>query len=118
MQAIVLEMPATVDNRVEWHLRNWGRWMRSGRAVSGFPHRACGCTSWGDAWDDDTVLENSERVSARAVHAIVEGLPLEERLALNCRYLAARYPALHSYADALVAALDHVGAGLRKRGIW
>jgi hypothetical protein len=107
-----------VADRVEWHLENWGRWMRSGSAVSGFPHRACGCTSWGDAWDDDTVLEASERVSAKAVHAIIEGLALAERLALNCRYLAARYADSRQYIGALATARENVGAGLKRRGIW
>lgn len=120
MNVAVAESPKFGSaDRVEWHLENWGRWMRSGRAVSGYPHRACGCTSWGDGWDDETKIRAAERSSAQAVNAIIAGLSLNERLAVDHQYLHAVYRFRDLvFGASLASAKDKVGAGLRKRGIW
>lgn len=107
------------EQTLDWHLDNWARWMRRGRNDKGYPGRACGCTSWGDAWDDDTVFDRMDAQRASCVNALVNDLAPVPRAALCHRYLEAVYQFPRgNYAAALEAGRAAIAKGLQSRGMW
>lgn len=113
-------MSAAIDDEaiLDWHFQNWARWMGLDRMTRGYPSRACGCTSWGDSWDNDTAEARSERKQAACVNALIEGLKPSQRAAIHHRYLHAVFQFTRdNYAQLLVEAREAVSKGLWSRGM-
>lgn len=115
----VLAMVEQEEDRLEHHLENWARWMRSG----GFtelqaPSRAAGCTSWGDAWDDETVYEANDRRCAVIMDAMVKSLVPAQKAAIHKRYLHAvfQFPR-DNYAEQLTLAKVKLRSMMHGRGL-
>lgn len=104
---------------LDWHLSNWARWMSLDRVTRGAPTRACGCTSWGDSWDNDTAESRYERKQAACVNALIDGLNSAQRAAVYHQYLEAvfRFPR-DNYAQLLIEARAVIAKGLWSRGMW
>lgn len=69
------------DARLDWHLDNWARWMRSGTLGRGLPTKSPGLRSVGGRDFEDMVTDVDVRL-ARSLDAIVDSLPPAERIAI------------------------------------
>ncbi len=109
----------TDEQLLDWHFDNWARWMRRGKDSKGYPGRACGCTSWGDAWDDDAVFDRMDAAKAACVNTLVNDLPPAQRAAICHRYLDAVYHfPRRNYDQALASGRTAVAKGLQSRAMW
>lgn len=106
------------DERLDWHFLNWKSWMYAGAVGEGYPKETPGMFSSGNAHFDD-MADASERRSAKACDAVINGLVPAQRAAVYHRYLHAvyRFPR-GNLDDLLVAARDAVRSALQGKGIW
>lgn len=105
-------------SRADWHLENWARYLRGRYVRLGYPPRVPLLSNGGASEDFDSMCEDSDRVSARACDAVIEGLPEIEQRALSTVYLGTvfRFPAdPNAIAEATKPA---VYRELQRRGIY
>lgn len=69
------------DERLDWLLDNWADWMRSGRFARGLPTKSPGLRSVNGA-DFEQMVGDVDLKLARAIDAIIDSLPNNERLAI------------------------------------
>lgn len=108
-------------DRVEWHLHNWARWMRTGQGVEGHAGRSAVLSTGGSSQSFDDMAEAEDRRCAKIVDAIIGDLPHPQRLAIYMDCGIARRVfrfARHTFDDALAAAKATLGRELAKRGVW
>lgn len=97
---------------------NWARYLRGRYLRLGYPPRVAMLSDGGASEDFDSMCEDSDRVSARACDAVIEGLPELEQRALSTVYLGAvfRLPGdPHAIAEAVKPG---VYRELQRRGIY
>jgi hypothetical protein len=113
------EFGGMAGERVDWHMRNWVRWMHTGHLADGYPETACGCVGGGYSTSFEDMCESADAAAAEAVGALIESLTPIEGAAVNHRYLRAvyRFPR-GNYDTALMSAMDSIGAGLVRRGFY
>jgi hypothetical protein len=106
------------DSRLDVLLENWAEWMRAGSYGQGYPKRTPGLRSTGGT-DLDAMTHDVDVRLARAVDAIVDGLPQNEQLAVLRAYrLTADVWRLREPWDALLArARVAVRVGLKQRRV-
>lgn len=107
------------EARLEWHMANWARWMRHDQLADAWPHRAIGCIGGGYSTSLEDMEDEADLRCARAVDALVTGLCLAERIAVQHTYLHAvfRLPR-HSLPVLLERARTTIASGLVRRGIY
>ncbi len=104
-------------DRLDWHLRNWARWMsggelcrlsvRGGHGLEGFKH-----------YDSEGEYDKSDRDTAIQVDAVIRDLKQMERDALNTEYLGAVWPGKpEGLGIVLVLAREQVQMGINRRGL-
>lgn len=112
-------------SRLEALLQIWAAWMGYGRATTkGFPYKSSGFTELGVSSFQD-IEDTGDNYAAKAIDAIIKGLPEMERSALHHCYLNSfyvdswgrSYP-IGGYGDALDNARNLVESVREKRGIW
>lgn len=104
--------------RVEWHLDNWRRWMRSGQEVDGYGE-STGVSGGGASQHFDDMVEASDRRCAEIVNTVIEDLPGTQQASIHHAYLAAVYRfGRHDYPAMLSAAKLKISAQLKARGVW
>lgn len=107
--------------RIEWHLWNWSRWMRSGQEVEGFASRSSGCSDGGTSKSFDEMVEAEDRRCAKAVDAVLDNLPAPQRIAIYVEQgimgQAFRFERV-TYAQALAQGKAALGRELARRGVW
>jgi hypothetical protein len=106
--------------RVKEALDIWAEWMQQDDTKLGYPSKSAVILSGGGAWGSfgDDLEAEVDSTMARAVDAIMEGMPLSQRNAVFHFHIAAVFTPRRTlieddYADALVS----VEVGLRKRGL-
>lgn len=107
--------------RVEWHLENWRRWMRSGQEVDGMPGRSSGCSDGGTSRGFDEMVECEDRRCAKIVDVILDNLPPHQRIAVYIeRRIMMRVTRFEqaNYDANLKAAKGVIGRELSRRGVW
>lgn len=106
-------------NRLEIQLQTWADWMRSGGAVAkGYPSKACGFAELGATSIAD-IEDVGDAWLARAMDAIISGLPDQERSAIHHQYLDSKYRyQIVFYAPTLHNARAMIQAGADKKGVW
>jgi hypothetical protein len=75
------------DKRLDWMLENWAHWMRQRVTPRGFPTKSVGLRSVGGA-DFESMVDAVDVRLARAIDAIIDSLPLNERTAVHHVWLA------------------------------
>lgn len=109
------------EDRIEFHLENWRRWMRSGQEVYGFDHRACGMSDGGTSKGFDEMVEAEDRRCAKVVDAILDNLPPVERIAIYMyKGIMGRVFEFKriTYHQALIQGKAALGRELTRRGVW
>ena|SRR3990167_3825801 len=106
-------------HRLEFHLDNWRRWMRSDVPVDGYPSRSLVCSSSGHSVTFDALVDAADIRCAMAVDALMRGLSPAEGAAINHVYLYAvfRFPR-GNLADLLLTAKLKLARGLVSRGFY
>lgn len=106
---------------LEWHLRNWARWMQAQELPDGCPTEASGgiLQNFSSSPDWDTVYEKNDAWCALNTDAAVRALAPSERAAIDHRYLESvwRFPR-NNFEELLEAARMRVRATLIRRGVW
>jgi hypothetical protein len=110
-------MTDELEGRCAWHLANWAQWMRQSALKLSYPSRAPIIGKSGSS-DFDAMVATEDTRCAVAVDAIIDGLPVAERLAVHHVHLAAVWRPGADLAGSYAAARDRVALGLTKRGIW
>lgn len=105
------------ERLLDWHLRNWAAWMRTGGIALGYS--ACGCRAGGVVGDFDDMVQTSDRVCAMALDSVIEGLAPVESAAIYHTHLYAvyRFPRF-PLEVALGRARIKIKAGLECKGLW
>ena len=103
---------------VDWHLRNWQRWMRVTNLGLSYPSRSAGLESGGVSSADafDLLCEDADEQAAVALNAIIDSLAPDETAAINHQYLHAVYR-MRDFQGSLDRALAKVWRGMLARGI-
>lgn len=100
-------------DRVEWHLLNWARYMRTGDKLR--PLRAMSrITGAGPNVDD--MHDGCDLSAAMQVDAIIRDLSVVEQCALHHTYLDAAYR-FRDYEAALLSAKSKVLDGINRKGL-
>ena len=105
------------EDRVDWHLANWARWMRDGHVGTGYSSRASGGIGQSSNSDFESMCKNADNRCAFAVQAVIDGLSDAKRCALHHEYLHAVYLLKWPLDVALREARYLVGRDLDRRGI-
>jgi len=108
-------------DRVEWHLENWRRWMRSGQEVDSLPSRSSGVSDGGTSKGFDEMAEAEDRRCAKIVDAILDNLPPVERIAIYIErgVMGRVFKFVRvTYHQALSAGKAALGRELARRGVW
>lgn len=107
--------------RVEFHLDNWRRWMRSGQEVDGHARQSQGLSDGGTSKGFDEMVESEDRRCAKVVDAILDNLPAPQRIAIYVERgimgRAFRFERL-TYENALHLGKAALGRELSRRGVW
>jgi hypothetical protein len=108
-------------DRVEFHLANWARWMRTGQAVQGHASESCGLSSGGTSKGFDEMVESEDRRCAQIVDAVLDNLPPVQRIAIYIhkgvmgRVFEFKRMTFH---QALTEGKAALGRELSRRGVW
>ena len=114
---LAIQIEAT-DDRVEWHLWNWRRWMQTGEfAGLGHSGRASGGIGISHTADFDQLADQADRTVAKSVDAVIRGLKPLEQKALRCRYLHEEWTSILQQAQIVIVAKESLRLGLNRRGI-
>jgi hypothetical protein len=108
-------------DRVEWHLENWRRWMRSGQEVDGHARQSQGLSDGGTSKGFDEMVEAEDRRCAKIVDAILDNLPPAHRIAIYMeRGIMGRVFTFvrMTYHQALNEGKAALGRELARRGVW
>lgn len=70
------------DVRLSWLLDNWAAWMRDGRYGRGLPTKIPGLRATGAA-DFEAMLTDIDVKLARAIDAIIDSLPIDQRTVIH-----------------------------------
>lgn len=105
-------------DRAEWHLLNWARYLRGRYVRLGYPSKVPLLSNGGASEDFDTMCEDSDRVSARACDAVIEGLPEIEQRALSTVYLGTTFRFLRDPHKIVEDVKPRVYRELQRRGIY
>ena len=104
-------------DRLQWHLENWARFMRSGggtvfrveggHGLRGFTH-----------FDTESGYDKSDYDTAVQVDAVIRDLKQMEKDALHTEYLGAVWPNTEfALTVSLVLAREQVQIGINRRGL-
>lgn len=116
--AVQMTPPDASDERLEFHLWNWQRWMRTGAFSDlGLPGRACGGMGISHSADFDQLADQADRVAAKACDAVIRNLKPLEQKAIRCAYLGEEWTSVLPEGAVLVVAKEALRIGLNRRGI-
>lgn len=103
---------------VDFHLRNWAKWMRQPSLKLGYPAKSCGLESGFVSGEDgfDILCEQADEQAAVLMNAIIDGLEPDETAAINHKYLHAVYR-LRDMEASFERALGRVWRGMLARGL-
>jgi hypothetical protein len=106
-------------DRVEWHLYNWARYMRTGGyAGLSLPGRASGQIGISHAADFDQLADNADRIAAKTCDSVIRDLKPLEQKAIRCGYLGEDWTHVLNEAAVLVVAKEGVRLGLERKGTY
>jgi hypothetical protein len=111
-------------DRLAGFMHNWQRWMKLGGRTGGWPSRASGGIGVSGSKDIGAMEGESDAYFAMAVDAIVQELPVAQRVAVYVFHDLAdegahvfRFPR-NNKAELYTLALAQVQKGLVARGLW
>lgn len=107
------------DDRLRWHFENWAVWQRMDGIETGYMRHASGGIGVSHGSDRIARLENeADARCARAVEALLEGLPVAQRCAVHHFQLQAVFRFRGDAVALYALAGECVRRGLTKRGIY
>ena len=115
----VAEIPAKSDQdqRLDFHLGNWARWMRSGEHVQGYKHGAAGCVGGGYSGDFDDMVLAADRRSAAIMDSLIQDLPPAQVCAIHTTWINSVWR-FKDYEATYQRACDNLLVGMNRKGLW
>jgi hypothetical protein len=106
------------DDRAEWHLWNWARWMRGGSgSPRGFRSRASGARA-ASSREFDALAAEADTACAWATDAVVDALPALSKRAVYAAQLGDRWQGTDAeLRECYEQTVPVVGKRLASRGI-
>lgn len=107
-------------DRLEFHLENWSRYMRSPGLMIWYKNKASGTVGGGYSQTFDELCDGADLACAEAVNAIINGdLTPAESCAVHHEYLEAAYRFPREPIDVVLPrARQKIADGLERKGIW
>lgn len=105
------------DQRLDFHLDNWKRWMKSDVITDGLPNRGAGCIGGGYSRDVDDMLSTLDIRCAMATDALIRDLTAPQQAAIHHAYLRAAYR-FRDFGKTLEGARRALKSALELRGIY
>jgi hypothetical protein len=102
-------------DRLEWHLLNWARYMRTGSMVNFHVHGGTGLNGYPQHYDTDVEYDKSDAYTARSVDAAIRSLQRLEELAIHSEYLNAKWTSEKPLNDILDKARANLQILINKR---
>ena len=109
------------DERLDWFLYNWARWMRMHPTVVmglGYPPKSKPFVGGGYSRSFDEMVEDADIRAAEATDAAIESLPAPGPHAVHVIHLGALWRATEPLMACYEGARGMLCIGLRARGIW
>lgn len=109
-----------VPERADWHLHVWSVWCTHAYGVAGYDRRSKGLATGGISGDDafDHLCEEVDGYAARVADAVVDGLPVHLRLAIEATYCGGSWRNRPNVLDAtLVEAAELFWLRAKRRGL-
>lgn len=107
------------EDRVEWHLWNWSRWMYGGKTMHLRERSRASCgVGNGTVGDFDDMVELADRSCAEVTDACIDGLPEAERSCVYAKHLQGPWDFPESALGVIYRqAMDRLGPMLARRGL-
>lgn len=106
------------ESRLEFHLRNWARWMRSGGMAKSLPGHSVGFVS-GNSQTFEDICEDVDLASAIKMDALIRGLSPVEQCAILNVYLDAVWQFNRELPEVVLARAEaELQRGMDRRGIY
>ena len=108
-----------VDERADFHLANWGSWVRRYRLGQGYRTRSIGLSTGGTSGDDafDHMCEELDARSAAVADAVIDGMPWAARNLLEAVYALPVWRLRPSADVAFAKAVAEFWTLARRRGL-
>jgi hypothetical protein len=105
-----------IDRAVDYHLRNWARWMRICDVGKGYDHKSAVLTGYGaDTFDE--MVERQDKIDAKIANACIESLAMHHQCAIHNVYLADVWRFRGDPVDVFVEAAGLFWVIAHKRGL-
>lgn len=106
--------------RLDFHLGNWGKWMRSGELVRGYKHGAAGCATSGHIGDFDDMVAGADRRTAAIMDTLIADLVPVQSCAVHHVWINAvyRFKDEMAFDDAYSKACENLLIGMDHKGLW
>jgi len=115
----VYKLPDEPADRLEAHLDNWTRWMKSDVLTDGYRNRSTGFIAGGYSAEFEDLMDAADIRCAMAVDALIRSLEAPQQAAIHHAYLRAvfRFPRA-SLENLLERAKAALRLGMDARGIY
>ena len=115
----VYKLPEEPSDRLEAHLDNWTRWMKSDVLTDGYRNRSTGFIAGGYSAEFDDLMDAADIRCAMAVDALIRSLEAPQQAAIHHAYLHSvfRFPRAN-FEALLERAKSALRMGMDARGIY
>lgn len=106
--------------RLDFHLGNWAKWMRSGEHVQGHKHGAAGCATSGHIGDFDDMVAGADRRTAAIMDTLINDLSPVQSCAVHSTWIDAvyRFKSVLAFDTAYELACQSLLLGMDRKGLW
>ena len=121
---MIAEVPLKpeAEQRLDFHLSNWSRWMRSGEHVQGYKHGAAGCVGGGYTGDFDDMVAAADRRTAIIMDTLISDLPENQCCAVHNVWINKVFRLDQRVGESLekdyAQACDNLLIGMNTKGLW
>jgi hypothetical protein len=109
-----------IDQRADWHLANWARWMRTCEVGIGYPHASAGLSSGGLVSGDDSfdhMADEADRQTAKIADAAINELDPRSQCAISNVYLASVFRFRGDIGEVFQAAAEEFWRRAKRKGL-
>lgn len=120
MQVAELPVRDEQEQRLDFHIGNWARWMRSGEHVQGYKHGAAGCVGGGYCGDFDDMVAAVDRRCAVIMDTLITDLPPAQSCAVHHLWINSvyRFRPTHPFQETYDRACQNLLVGMSNKGLW
>lgn len=117
MDRHAIDPVSLIDQKIDWHLKNWAQWMRGYQVGIGYDHASAVVSSTASQTFDDMVVA-ADRQNAKVADACISSLPPIYQGAIYNVYLASVFRFRGDPNDVFVAAANAFWELAQKKGLY